>query len=72
MIKGYIRGNIIPCAIPVLLIPKKNGTWRMYIDCHAINNITEKKLIAYFSEKLNGAILNYPTYDKELYVFVST
>ena len=26
----------------------------------------EKWLIAYFSEKLNGAALNYPTYDKEL------
>ncbi|RVW71686.1 Transposon Ty3-I Gag-Pol polyprotein [Vitis vinifera] len=27
----------------------------------------EKQPIAYFSEKLNGATLNYPTYDKELY-----
>ena len=27
----------------------------------------EKWLIAYFSGKLNGAALNYPTYDKELY-----
>ena len=26
----------------------------------------------YFSEKLNGAALNYPTYDKELYALVST
>ncbi|RVW12377.1 hypothetical protein CK203_108084 [Vitis vinifera] len=26
--------------------------------------------IAYFSEKLNGATLNYPTYDKELYALV--
>jgi len=73
MIKGYIRKNIIPCAILVLLIPKKDGTWRMCIDCHAINNITKKKkLIVYFSEKLNVAILNYFTYDKELYVFVKT
>ena len=29
--------------------------------------IQEKWLIAYFSEKLNGATLNCPTYDKELY-----
>ena len=73
MIKGYIRKNIIPCAILVLLIPKKDGTWRMCIDCHVINNITKKKkLIAYFSKKLNGAILNYSTYDKELYVYVKT
>nr|CAN82867.1 hypothetical protein VITISV_015468 [Vitis vinifera] len=27
----------------------------------------EKRPIAYFSEKLNGATLNYPPYDKELY-----
>ena len=26
--------------------------------------------IAYFSEKLRGATLNYPTYDKELYALV--
>jgi len=32
----------------------------------------EKRLIAYFSEKLNGATLNYPTYDKELYAVVRT
>ena len=30
----------------------------------------EGKPIAYFSEKLNGAKLNYPVYDKELYARV--
>ena len=30
----------------------------------------EKQPIAYFSEKLNGAALNYPTHDKEFYTFV--
>uniref|UniRef100_A0A2N9GUQ6 Reverse transcriptase RNase H-like domain-containing protein n=1 Tax=Fagus sylvatica TaxID=28930 RepID=A0A2N9GUQ6_FAGSY len=30
----------------------------------------EKRSIAYFSEKLNGAALNYQTYDKELYALV--
>jgi hypothetical protein len=28
--------------------------------------------IVYFSEKLNGTGLNYPTYDKELYALVRT
>ncbi|XP_024010389.1 uncharacterized protein LOC112085411 [Eutrema salsugineum] len=30
----------------------------------------EKRPIAFFSEKLGGATLNYPTYDKELYALV--
>ena len=30
----------------------------------------EKRHIAYFSEKLSGAQLNYPIYDKELYALV--
>ena len=28
--------------------------------------------IAYFSEKLNGASLKYPTYDNEMYALVHT
>jgi len=32
----------------------------------------DRRPIAYFTEKLNGAALNYPTYDKELYALVRT
>ena len=32
----------------------------------------DMRLIAYFSEKLNGAALNYPTYDKKFYALVRT
>jgi len=38
----FVARIVSPCVMPVLLVPKKDGTWRMYVDSRVINNITVK------------------------------
>jgi hypothetical protein len=59
---------------PLLQLPDFNKTFELECDASGIDLggvlLQDGKPVAYFSEKLSGPVLNYSTYDKELYTIV--
>ncbi|XP_071901902.1 uncharacterized protein [Coffea arabica] len=82
--KGWARECLSPCAVPVILCQRRmdlggcSRTAELSILSWQIGSgigigailIQGGRLVASFSEKLNGAMLNYSTYDKELYTLI--
>ena len=70
----FIEIKEMLCGAPLLAYLIFSKTFDIECDASRIGIgfvlMQEKGPIAYFSEKLNGASLNYPTYDKELYALV--
>jgi hypothetical protein len=59
---------------PLLQLPDFNKTFELECDASGIGLggvlLQKRKHVAYYSENLSGPVMNYSTYDKELYALV--
>ena len=39
-LNGHVHESLSPCAVPVILVPKPDGSFRLCSDCRPINAIT--------------------------------
>ncbi|KAL3529994.1 hypothetical protein ACH5RR_009316 [Cinchona calisaya] len=72
--KAFVTLKVKLTSAPLLLLPDFDTPFEIECDASGIGIgavlLQKKQPIAYFSEKLSGASLNYFTYDKELYALV--
>jgi hypothetical protein len=58
--KGYIHPSTSPWGAPIIFVPNKDGTQRMFVDYHSLNEVTIKNKyrlprIDDLFDQLNGA-----------------
>ena len=70
VIKDFIRKSILPAGYPILWVPKKDGTLKLYVDYLLLNNITVKNSypLLLISEQTVRSLVVYETrYNRSLY-----